>query len=131
MDSNTYSVESPGLTALAIAVHGLAAQALTDGAISPAHANVLAVGTHDLPAHLTTDAEPVLLDAARRLDPPRLRRVLAHLRLVADPDTATSQAQRRPQQRACGSRPPWTAWSRSMGCWRPRPARPCWPPWTP
>jgi hypothetical protein len=53
---------------------------LAEGAISPAHASVLAHGTHDLPAQLTTDAEPVLVEAARRLDPARLRRVVAHLR---------------------------------------------------
>jgi Domain of unknown function (DUF222) len=47
-------------------------QALTDGALSPAHASVLAHGTHELPTHLTTDAEPVLVAAARRLDPARL-----------------------------------------------------------
>jgi hypothetical protein len=74
------------------------AQAVAAGNISPAHASVLAAGTHDLPDHTTTDAEPVLLDAARRLDPPRLRRVIAHLRLVADPDH-TDQAERRHQQR--------------------------------
>jgi hypothetical protein len=41
----------------------------------------------------------VPLAAARRLDPPRLRRVIAHLRLVADPDGADHQAERRQQQR--------------------------------
>jgi hypothetical protein len=75
------------------------AQALTKGVISPAHAQVLAAGTHDLPAHTTADAEPVLLEAARRLDPPRLRRVIAHLRLVADPDGADALAERRQQRR--------------------------------
>ena len=75
------------------------AQALTDGELSAAHAQVLAAGTHDLPAHLAADAEPVLLEAARRLDPPRLRRAIAHLRLVADPDGADDQAERRQQQR--------------------------------
>jgi hypothetical protein len=74
------------------------AQALAEGELSPAHAQVLAAGTHDLPDHLAADAEPVLLEAARRLDPPRLRRVTAHLRLVADPDH-TDQAERRHQQR--------------------------------
>jgi hypothetical protein len=73
-------------------------QALTEGTISPAHAQVLAAGTQDLPAHLAVEAEPVLVEAARRLDPPRLRRAVAHLRLVADPDTA-DQAERRRQQR--------------------------------
>jgi Domain of unknown function (DUF222) len=62
------------------------AKALTDGELSVAHAQVLAHGTHDLPAHLTTEAEPVLLEAARRLDPSRLRQVIGHLQLVADPD---------------------------------------------
>src|SRR5215211_245308 len=47
------------------------ARALTDGQLSPAHASVLAHGTYDLPHHVTAEAEPVLLDAARRLDPPR------------------------------------------------------------
>src|SRR4029453_13601790 len=75
------------------------AKALTNGELSPAHAQVLAAGTHDLPAHLAADAEPVLVEAARRLDPPRLRRVLAHLRLVADPDTAQDRLQRQHQQR--------------------------------
>ena len=75
------------------------AQALTNGELSAAHAAVLAAGTHDLPAHTTAEAEPVLLDAARRLDPPQLRRVIAHLRLVADPNDATRQTERRHQQR--------------------------------
>src|SRR6185436_12123418 len=42
----------------------------------------------ELPDHVTTEAEPVLVEAAARLDPPRLRRVIAHLCLVADPDGA-------------------------------------------
>jgi hypothetical protein len=75
------------------------AQALADGEISPAHATVLAAGTHDLPDHTTADAEPVLLEAARRLDPPRLRWVITHLRLVADPDTAQDRIHRQHQQR--------------------------------
>jgi hypothetical protein len=53
--------------------------------ISPAHATMVAAGTRQLPDPPVRAAEPVLLDAAGRLDPPRLRRVLAHLRLVADP----------------------------------------------
>ena len=83
------------------------AQALTGGEISPTHAQVLAAGTHDLPDHLTAEAEPVLLDAARRLDPARLRRAIAHLRLVADPDHTGDQAQRRYQQRGLWAAPTW------------------------
>jgi hypothetical protein len=74
-------------------------QALCAGDISVAHAAALAHGTSDLPDHLAAEAEPVLLEAARRLDPPRLRRVLGHLRYVADPEGATSQAERHHQRR--------------------------------
>jgi hypothetical protein len=106
------------------------AQALAEGVISPAHAQVLAHGTHDLPDHLAADAEPVLVAAARRLDPPRLRRVVAQLRLVADPTTPT-----RPNSSSsgggCGWRRPGRAWSPSTACWTPRPARAWWRRWSP
>jgi hypothetical protein len=75
------------------------ATALTDGQLSPAHASVLAVSTQELPAHLTVEAEPVLVEAARRLDPARLRRVIGHLQLVADPDGAQAKAERHQQRR--------------------------------
>jgi hypothetical protein len=75
------------------------AQAVTEGQLSPAHASVLAAGTHDLPAHTPAEAEPVLVEAARRLDPPRLRRPLGHLRLVADPDSERDRAERCQQDR--------------------------------
>ena len=78
------------------------AAALTSGAISPAHASVLAYGTQGLPDDLTLEAEPVLLEAASRLDPPRLRRVLGHLRLVADAGSVDDRAERRHQRRGCG-----------------------------
>ena len=75
------------------------AKALADGTISVAHASVLAHGTRDLPDHVTVEAEPLLVEAAARLDPPRLRRVLGHLRMVADPDGTDAQAERRHQRR--------------------------------
>jgi hypothetical protein len=75
------------------------AKALTDGQLSVAHAAVLAAGTHHLPDHVTSEAEPVLVQAARRLDPARLRRVVGHLQLVADPEGAASQAERRHERR--------------------------------
>jgi hypothetical protein len=75
------------------------AQALTDGEISAAHARVVAHGTHDLPDQVTTDAEPALLKAARQLDPRRLRRVVDHLRLVADPEGADRDRERRHARR--------------------------------
>ena len=70
------------------------AQALVDGELSVAHAQVLAHGTQQLPDHLAAEAEPVLVEAARRLDPPRLRRVLGHLLAAADPEGAEGQAER-------------------------------------
>jgi hypothetical protein len=75
------------------------AKALADGELSAAHASVLAHGTHDLPAATAAETEPVLVAAARRLDPPRLRRVIGHLRLVADPDGETSHTERLHQRR--------------------------------
>jgi hypothetical protein len=75
------------------------ATAVINGQLSPAHASVLAVGTQEFPAHVTVEAEPVLVDAARRLDPPRLRRLIGHLQLVADPDGAQAKAERHHQRR--------------------------------
>ncbi len=60
---------------------------------------MLAHGTQELPDHLAAEAEPVLVAAARRLDPPRLRRVVAHLRRLVDPEGAEAQAERRHQRR--------------------------------
>jgi hypothetical protein len=65
-------------------------RALAAGELSPAHAAVLAAGTQDLPAATAAEAEPVLLDMACRLDPPGLRKLVAHLREVADPDAAAA-----------------------------------------
>jgi Domain of unknown function (DUF222)/HNH endonuclease len=75
------------------------AQALAAGEITYQHAAVLAEATHDLPAGNVTEAEPVLLDAARRLDPLRLRRVTGHLRGVIDPDRADERARARLERR--------------------------------
>src|ERR671912_465540 len=71
------------------------AQAVTDGELSVAHAQVLAAGTHPLPDQVTVEAEPVLVEAARRLDPPRLRRLLGHLLQLADPNSADRDRARR------------------------------------
>jgi hypothetical protein len=83
------------------------ATALCAGELSAAHATVLASGIQELPHHVTVEAEPVLLEAARRLDPSRLRRVLGHLQQVADPDGAASQAERRHQRRGLWLAPTW------------------------
>src|SRR5918995_3507538 len=75
------------------------AEALTGGELSPAHAQVLAAGTHHLPEHVTVEAEPVLVQAARQLDPTGLRRLLGHLLQVADPDGADRDRARRHARR--------------------------------
>jgi Domain of unknown function (DUF222) len=82
-------------------------QALVDGELSPAHASVLAAGTQELPGRLSMEAEPVLLEAARRLDPPRLRRVVGQLRLVADPEGEQGRAEVRHQRRGVWLTPTW------------------------
>ena len=75
------------------------AQALCDGELSTAHAAVVAHGTKELPDHTAAEADPRLVDAGRRLDPTRLRRLVSHLRQVVDPDGADAAAQRRHARR--------------------------------
>jgi uncharacterized protein DUF222/HNH endonuclease len=75
------------------------AQALAKGELSYQHATALTRSTQELPAATTAAAEPVLLEAARRLDPPTLRKVVGHLCEVADPDAAEQQTRRRHDRR--------------------------------
>jgi hypothetical protein len=75
------------------------AAALVAGEISLAHAKVVAEGTSQLPEHAKLDADPVLAEAARRLDPPRLRQAAEYLCQVADPEGADRQAERRYERR--------------------------------
>ena len=83
------------------------AQALCAGELSPAHATVLAQGTHDLPAQVTAEAEPVLVEAARRLDPPRLRQAVGYLVAAVDLDREEARAERRHQRRGLWLSPTW------------------------
>jgi hypothetical protein len=69
--------------------------ALCAGEISAAHAEVLATSTLHVPHHSVAEAEATLLDAARRLDPPGLRKVVTHFEYTLDPDRADAAAQRR------------------------------------
>jgi Domain of unknown function (DUF222) len=94
------------------------AQALTGGELSVAHAQVLASGTHDLPDHVTVEAEPVLVEAATCSNSPT-------------PTARSGTGSAAMPAAACGWPQPLRAWSRWMGCWSPRPARPSWLPWNP
>jgi len=49
----------------------------------------------------------VLVEAARRLDPPQLRRLVGHLGQVADPDGADRAAERRHDRRGLWLSPTW------------------------
>jgi hypothetical protein len=74
-------------------------KALCAGEISVAHAEVLATSTLHVPDQAVADAEPTLLDAARRLDPTGLRQVVTSFEYVIDPDGADARAQRRYERR--------------------------------
>jgi hypothetical protein len=56
-------------------------------------------GTHHLPGPVVSAAEPVVVEAARRLDPPQLRRLVGHLVQVADPDGADRAREHRHERR--------------------------------
>jgi hypothetical protein len=75
------------------------AAALVAGELSSAHAAAVVDGTHQLPDQVVSAAEPVLVEAARRLDPPQLRRLVGHLVQVADPDGADRARERRQERR--------------------------------
>jgi hypothetical protein len=51
------------------------------------------------PVSSPTKAEPVLVEAARRLDPPLLRQAVGYLLAVADPEGTDRQAERRHERR--------------------------------
>jgi hypothetical protein len=78
--------------------------ALAAGDLSPSHAAVLAAGTHDLPAATAAEAEPVLLEVAGRLDPPGLRKLVTHLRDVADPKARRRAPSASTSGAVCGCR---------------------------
>src|SRR5829696_1636602 len=105
------------------------ADALPSGQISPAHARVLAHGTRQLPDHVAADAEPVLVEAAARLDPPLLRQAVGYLVEVADPPGADAAHQRRHERRGLWLAPTLDHMVASTGSWTPKPATPCRRPW--
>jgi hypothetical protein len=104
------------------------AAALVAGEVSAAHATAVVDGTHQLPEQVVAAAEPVLVEAARRLDPPQLRRLVSHLVQVADPDGADRQ--RRHERRGLWVSPTVDRMVAVGGCWSPRPGPPCWRPWS-
>src|SRR6266704_5867382 len=84
-----------------------AAAAALAGELSPRHTRVLADGLAGLPAAASTAAEPILLDAARHLDPHALRRAAEHLRAAADPQGDGERARARWERRGLQVAPTW------------------------
>jgi hypothetical protein len=83
------------------------AAALVAGDISLAHAKMIAEGTQRLSEHAKLDADRVLAEAARRLDPPRLRQAAEYLCQVADPEGADRLAERQHGRRGLWLSPTW------------------------
>jgi hypothetical protein len=83
------------------------AAALVAGDISPAHAQAIADGTRELADHLKLEAEPILVEAARRVDPPRVRQAADHLCQVADPEGAERAAAHHHARRGVWVSPTW------------------------
>jgi Domain of unknown function (DUF222)/HNH endonuclease len=74
-------------------------RALLAGQVSYQHAAVLADAARDLPPSTVAQAEPVLVHAARRLDPGRLRQLACHLRELVDPDGTDRHQRQRLERR--------------------------------
>ena len=86
-------------------------QALTEGAISPAHAQVLAHGTHDLPDHVAAEAEPVLLEAAGGWTRPGCGGPSPTCGWWPTPTAPTPRPSAATSGGGCGCRRPGRAWS--------------------
>lgn len=70
------------------------AQAFSNGEISYHHTKIITDALRPLPTPLQTDAEPVLLQAARDHDPTRLTQIARRLRHIIDPDGQASADER-------------------------------------
>jgi len=68
------------------------AAALATGEIGYAHARMIAAATTEVRADTAAAAEPILVEAARSLDPARLGRVVAHWRHTVDSEAAIDDA---------------------------------------
>src|SRR5262245_31846259 len=75
------------------------ARAFAEGEIGPQHAAVITRTTEELGPQAARQAEPDLLEAARRLHPQHLRRLTRHLRHVVDPEGALDEALRQREGR--------------------------------
>ena len=75
------------------------AAALADGDIASGHARVLARATEGVPAELSAEVEPLLVDAARRLTPAQLGHAAAHWRHAVAPQLAHADGERLHERR--------------------------------
>jgi hypothetical protein len=70
------------------------AEAFAAGEISQAHVGVITRAAEQIGCEALRDAEPILLEAARRVDARQLRYVTAQLRHCLDPDGSLKEANR-------------------------------------
>lgn len=101
--------------------------ALAAGAISPAHAQVIATAVTDAPAPAVALIEPEALAVARAGDVRATSAVMRAFAHALDPDAADAAALRRYQRAGSPFRPPWTGRCTSPD-WPMRSPAPCSPP---
>ena len=101
------------------------ARALAAGELSYPHAAALTRATQHLPSQTVAAAEPVLLDAARRLDHPGSASWSGTWARSPTRMLPTSRPYGGASVVGCGWRRPSRGWPPSMGCWMPRRVRPC------
>lgn len=81
--------------------------ALADGEISYRHAALISTTTARVPEPIVADAEAILLEAARRLDPRQLGYAARHLRHTLDPDGSLADANAAYERRWFTLSPTW------------------------
>ena len=79
--------------------HPEAGRAFAAGAVGFAHAQVITRVLEDAPAEVAREAEPSLVEAARRTDPHRLGMATRHLRHTFAPEAALDEAKHNHERR--------------------------------
>lgn len=99
-------------------------EAFAGGEVNLAHVGVITRSAEQVGCESLRDAEPILLEAARRLDARQLRYVTAQLRHCLDPNGSLKTPTATTSGAISTFRRCWTACSPSTACSTPREA-PC------